>query len=211
MSKKDYPLGDHELLELIRHSSDSEAIREQIMKIEDINAPILDEKGYSTTYLHEAVGESNLTAVQVLLDNGADPNYSNCDLICDCALWELQYCDFSFDDPKNRIQIAKEFFLHGADPNLIPDGELESLYDYVLFKVFNDDDLTGAEWDYLDDFYTLLIAFGGGGKGYRKPDLSEPIDKDRIDDYRIEYELCDDNYHIKGYVVNPEGDRIGEV
>lgn len=211
MNKKDYPVGDHELLELVRHSSDTEEIREKVMKIENINEPILDEKGYSTAYLYEAVGESNLTAVQVLLDHGADPNYSNADLIGDCPLWELQYCDFSFADPKIRYQIAKEFFQHGADPNLTPDGEVESLYDYVLFKVFNDDDIVGPEYDYLLSFYNLLIAYGGGGKGYRKPVFSEVIDKDRIDDYQIEFEMCDDNYHIKGYVVNPEGERIGEL
>ncbi len=210
MSKKDYPVGNPELLELVRHSSDAEAIREQVMKIESINEPILDEKGYSTTYLYEAVGESNLTAVRVLLDNGADPNFSNTDLFGDCPLWVLQYCDTNYDNPKIRYQIAKEFFRHGADPNLTPDGEVESLYDYVLFKVF-DGDIVGSEFDYLLSFFKLLIAYGGGGKGYRKPILSEEIDKDRIDDYQIELEMCDDNYHIKGYVVNPEGERIGEL
>ncbi len=159
MDKKEYPAGDPELLKLIRHSCDAEEIREQVRKIENINEPILNEEGYSTTYLYEAVSASNLPAVQVLLESGADPNYYNDDLIYDCPLWELQYCD-EFD-PEIRYQIAEEFFQHGADPNFILDEEADSLYEYVRYKLYNDSP-PSPEFDYLLKFYNLLIAYGGG-------------------------------------------------
>ncbi len=67
------------------------------------------------------------------------------------------------------------------------------------------------QWDYLLDFYNLLVAYGGGGLGYPKPQFEEEIDKDQIDDYQIEFELCEDNYHIRGYVVDSDGKRIGKL
>ena len=47
--------------------------------IPDLNEPILNLNGCSTTYLYEAQSYNNLEAVRLLLDNGADPNYKNLD------------------------------------------------------------------------------------------------------------------------------------
>ena len=205
---EDYPIGDSVLLDLLRYSSDSIAIRRELKNV-DLNQPILNERSMSTTYLYEAVRENNLTAVRVLLNNGADPNYVNNNLTHDCVLWDLQYCDMENDDPGIRFQIAKEFFRHGADPNIVPEAGEESLYDYVTFKVFNDS--PGYDWDYLLDFYLLLIAYGGGGLGYPKPEFIKEIDKDKIDNYRLAFERCDDGYHIAGYILSPDGEKIGRL
>ena len=208
MMQKNYPKGDKELMDLLRHSSDEEAIRRKVLEVGDLNQPIIDEQDTSTTYLYEAVGENNLAAVKVLLDNGADPNYVNNDLIGDCALWDLQYWDVENEDPNIKYQIAKAFFQHGADPNIIPEAGEENLYEFVMYKVFNEG--VDKDWDYLLNFYKLLVAYGGGGMGYPKPKFWEEIDRDRIDEYRIEFVLCDD-YHIDGYVIDPDGKRIGEL
>lgn len=204
-----YPKGNKELLDMLRNSSDETAIRNKLSEIGDLNQPILDERGDSTTYLFEAVEENNLVAVRTLLNHGADPNYFNEDLLDDCALWDLQYWDIENEDPNIKYQIAKEFFQHGADPNIIPYKGGESLYDYVWFKVIEDG--VDKDWDYLLNFYKLLLAYGGGGIGYPRPHFSGEIDKDRIGDYKIEFVFCDDNYHIDGYVVDPEGKMIGKL
>ena len=209
MEKGNYPKGDKELLDLLRHSSDETAIRSKISEIDNLNQPILDEQGDSTTYLYEAVEWNNLIAVRVLLDHGADPNYCNEDLLGDCALWDLQYWDIENEDPSIKYQIAKEFFRHGANPNLIAEEGGEPLYDFVLYKVFNEG--VNKDWDYLLSFFKLLVAYNGGGVDYPKPRLWAKIDKRKIDDYWIEFAMCDDHYHIEGFLLDPNGNRIGEL
>ena len=155
--------------------------------------------------LQNAVDNNDYYAVKALLENGADPNTIDSDE--NCPFWDLQYPPDDLQDAGTRLGIAKLFLEHGADPNLKCD--LESLYDSVMYDIFND--MSDPDWDYLLEFYKLLVAYGGGGHGYPRPVLSETIDKARVDDYKIVFEQCEDGYHIQGYIVDPEGKEIGTL
>ena len=210
--KNTYPQGDIELLAMFAGGNvDSERASTILSTISDINAPILDLNGYSTTYLYEAQSSCSVDAVRLLLQMGADPNYCNLNLISSCALWDLQYADpetYGAGAYKAKYEIAKLFFAFGANPNISVEGE--TLFDFITFKVY-DGDYHGQELRFLVDLYKLLIIYGGGGSCYPKPELTEAIDMGRIDDYTVELLLCDDGYHITGYLLNPEGIRIGHL
>ena len=154
--------------------------------------------------IQAAVDNNDYSAAKFLLDHGADPNLISDQY--DCPFWNLQYIDED-QNIKTRIDIAKLFLDHGADPNLKCDGE--TLYDYVLFKIFNE--MSDPNWEYLLEFYKLLIAYGGGGFSCPKPVLSEPIDKTRVNEYDICFFPCADGYHLEGYIFDPDGKDIGKV
>lgn len=207
---KDCLPGNTELLELLRQQSfDKERATQILEDIPDINQPILDENGYSTTYLYEAQGANAVQAVHFLLEQGADPNFYAPNLLCDCPLWDLQYRADEETDNAARYEIAKLFFQYGANPNMMRDGE--SLYDCVVYEVYNH--IGDRGWDHRLLFYKLLIAYGGGeDKGiYGKPDISEPIALDKIDDYEVVLRRCEDGYHIRGILLNPDGKEIGRL
>lgn len=180
--------------------------------IPDINQPILNENGDSTTYLYEAQEANAVEAVRLLLERGADPNHRNLNVLYDCPLWGLQYWPDDEADDGKRFEIAKLFFEYGANPNLINDGD--HLFEYVAYRVYEDDwiGIDGAEferrWKYLCNFYKLLIAYGGGDR-YYKPELSEEIQLDRLEDYEVIVRTCEDGYHVQGILLDPEGNEIG--
>ncbi len=208
---KEYPTGNPEFLEMINSGSFNEQRAMEIMARIDLNQPINIPSGVSdtsTTYLYEAVAANNLSAVAFLLDNGANPNLNDPELIGSCALWELQYID-SNQDWKTRYEIGKLFFLHGANPNLRCDGE--TFYDYILFKVYNDTPNDENDWRNLLQLYKLLVLYGGGGKalGRERPELKEDIDLRKIDEYEVQLHVCDDGYHIAGTLVDGEGNEVG--
>ncbi len=207
---KEYPTGNPDFLEIINSGGFDEQRAKEIMAGTDLNQPINIPFGASfcsTTYLYEAVNANNLPAVAFLLDNGADPNFNNPDLIGDCPLWQLQYIDAD-QDWQTRYKIGKLFFQHGANPNLIIDGE--TFYDYVLFKVYNDIPDDENERENLFHLYKLLVLYGGGGKalGYNRPELIKDIDLGKIDEYDVLLNLCDDGYHITGTLVDGEGNEV---
>lgn len=213
---KDYLLGNKELLELLRQQFfDKERAKQLLEDIPDINQPILNENGYSTTYLYEAQEANAVEAVRLLLEHGADPNFCNSDLSWgDCPLWDLQYWPDDKADDRNRFEIAKLFFEYGANPNLMIDWD--HLFEYVAYRVYEDDwiGIDGAEferrWEYLCNFYKLLIAYGGGDR-YYKPELSGEIQLDRIEDYEIIVRTCEDGYHVQGILLDPDGKEIGQL
>lgn len=150
-----------------------------------------------------------MAAVRFLLEHGADPNLYVPGLISDCALLDLPLLwDDTEDEVPQRLQIAKLFFDFGGDPNLMVYGE--TLYDDVVFTLFND---TPLNWEYTKRLLILLIAYGGGGEpsGYAKPDITEPIDKGRIHEYTLKIFQCEDGYHLEGHIFNPDGMDIGIV
>lgn len=187
---------------------DSTAVLGVLTKLGDINQPFKTRDGFETTFLQIAQENNNYDAVKLLLENGANPN----EIIGEGSLaysplWDLQYPP---DDPKDthtRLEIAKLFFEHGADPSLKIDGE--RLYDYVMFKVFNE--MGDSDWEYTLSFYKLLVAYDAEGDIYGKPSFSEPIDKRRIDEYDIKFYRCEDGYHIEAYLENPNGEEIGRL
>ena len=206
---KEYPTGNAEILQMIAGGSFDEILAEKLLLGTDLNAPICDLSGNSTTYLYEAESENNLPAVAFLLAHGADPNLNDPDLICDCALWDLQYLDEG-QDWETRYEIAKLFFQYGADPNLESDGE--SLYDYVLFKVYNDDFDNINDYENICHLYKLLVIFGGGRKDgvYRKPDLKN-VDPNKVDSYDVIFLPHEDGYHICGFLVDDEENTLGRL
>ena len=204
--EKTYPQGNSELLSLLRTRPFDRVRAEQILSsIEEINAPVLDEKGYSTTYLGVACDENNYDAVALLFQYGADPNTSIPELIPNWPLWNLQFFAEEPSDDKIRLKIAKLFFENGADPSLCCEGEF--LYDSVVYEVYNEPG--GRLWEYFIEFYKLLLAYGAVGQEYGPPSLAEPIDKNRIEEYDIVFRKCEDGYHIEGHLISPEGRDIG--
>lgn len=163
-------------------------------------------KGASAACLYEAIENNDLESIQFLLENGVDPNACNPDSADFCPLWDLQYPPDDESDCETRYEIAKLFFKYGADPNIEWDGE--TLFDFVTYEIYNH---VGQTWEfgYLCRFYKLLVLYGGGGHGYGKPEFSEPIIHERADEYSIAFEICEDGYHIRGHLLNPEGKEIG--
>lgn len=158
---------------------------------------------YDTTLLIEAVDSCNPDAVRFLFEHGADPNYINEDY--DCPLSDLQ---FGYDDPEDdqdRYKTAKLFLEYGADPNLMVEGE--TVFDAVTYSVY--DDFGELDFPYLVEFYKLLVLYGGGGFGYEKPELSEPVDLNRADEYKVRFRFLEDGHHIEGHLLDPDGKDIG--
>ena len=209
MKEKEYPTGNPEFLEMIQGRKFDAQRAKEIMAGVDFNLPV-SVSSYSTTYLYEAMSENNLPAVAFLLDNGADPNFNDPDLVMDCALWDLQYLDVG-QDWQTRYEIAKLFFKYGADPNLKCDGE--TLYDYILFKVYEDDPNDDNDWENLLHLYKLLILYGGGGEASQhysgRPELTASIDMSKIDEYDVRLHICEDGYHIAGHLVDGEENEVG--
>lgn len=108
---REYPQGNTEfLMQIKQRPFNTTRAAELLPEIGDVNTPILDDAGYSTTYLHEAESENNLEAVRLLLEQGADPNYCNDNLTRFCALFDLQFCADDERDNPVRYEIAKLFF-----------------------------------------------------------------------------------------------------
>ena len=212
LSNETYKKGNVELLNMfISKCFDRNTATRLIAEISDLNQPILDLNGYSSTYLYEAQTYNNVEAVRFLLENGADPNLDIPELISDCAITDLHFLwEEMHEEVSQRLEIAKLFFDFGGDPNLMYDGE--TLYDHVIWEVFNDD-ISPHDWEYIKSFLVILIAYGGGGgkSRYGKPVLSEPIDKARISEYDLLLFPCADGYHLEGHLFNPDGIDIGAI
>ncbi len=195
-----------ELLNLVRAKPfDEVSVSRLLDEIGGIDEPIEDNRDL-TTYLFAATEENNLRAVRFLLDHGSDPNMIIGEWE-DCPFEDLQFPPDDKADNQERLEIAKQFLEHGADPNLKTNGE--SVYDYVTYEAF--EHIGEYDRDYLLKFYLLLIAFGGGGKEYPKPELTEKIDLDHIFEYDFKFFRCEDGYHLEGHVFTPDGRDIGRV
>ena len=210
--KEIYPVGNVELLSMFESKTfDTTRASQLLSEIADLNSPISDLKGYSTTYLYEAETYNNVEAVRFLLENGANPNLDYIELINGCALTDLHFLwEEMTEEAEQRLSIAKLFFDFGGDPNL--NYEFETLYDHVLWEIFNDS-ITPHNWEYLKRFFILLIAYGGGCKDsrYGKPVLRETIDKSCINQYDFKLFKCEDGYHLEGHLFDPNGNDIGTV
>ena len=204
-----YPAGNATVLGMIESGRFDSGLADDFLYGVDINAPICDLHGYSTTYLYVAVSKNNLPAVKYFLEHGADPNLYIPELISDCALWDLQYLDIG-QNWETRYEISKLFFQYGANPNIKCDGE--TLYDYVLFKVYNDTPRDDDDWENLRHFYKLLVLYGGGEDTgeYPKPRL-EDIDPKNADEYDVILMQHEDGYHIIGKMVDDDGNVVGDL
>lgn len=207
-----YGKGSPELLAMFKSKVfDCAVARRIIADIPDVNKPILDLNGYSTTYLYEAEENNNIEAVRFLLENGADPNLDIPDLINGCPLHDLHFLwEEMQEEEQQRLEIVRLFFEFGANPDIL--YEVETLYDHVLWEVFNDS-ITPHDWEYIKMFFIFLVAYGGGKEAsrYGLPNLTEPIDKNRIYEYDFKLVPCEDGYHLEGHIIAPDGKDIGTV
>ncbi len=204
-----YPTGNKTVLQMIDSGTFEAALAEVLLNGVDLNAPICDLSGYSTTYLYEAVSNNNLQAVAFLLEHSADPNLNIPELIGDCALWQLQFLDIG-QDWQTRYEISKLFFQYGANPNIKCDGE--SLYDDVVYEVYNELPSDDGWRENLLHFYKLLVVFGGGTEegAYGKPCLKN-VDSSKVDEYGIRFSRHADGYHISGFLVDGNEKIVGEL
>lgn len=201
--------GNPVILKMIVDGSFDSDLADDLLSGTNLDDLIYNENGYTTTYLNEAVMSANLPAVRYLFEHGADPNYCN-DEECVWPLSELQ-TNYSNNDVSDQYEIEKLFFKYGADPNLLIEG-LETVYDSVVFQVYNDSPSNAADRENLRQFYKLLVLYGGGNSpsGYGKPSL-EGVDISKMDDYRVQLYQCEDGYHIMGFLVDKEGNKIAEL
>jgi len=205
----EFPTGDKTVLQMIESGTFDAVLAETLLSGVDLNAPICDLSGYSTTYLRKAVDYNDLPAVAFLLAHGADPNLHLPELFDDCALFQLQFL-YPEHDPQTRYEISKLFFRYGADPNIKIDGDY--LYDDVVFDVYNEPPSDDDAWEYLLRFYKLLVVFGGGSEDgiYGKPRLKN-VDPSKVDEYGIRFSRHEDGYHICGFLVDANENVIGEL
>ena len=150
-----YGKGNPELLAMFKSKVfDCAVARRIIADIPDVNKPILDLNGYSTTYLYEAEENNNIEAVRFLLENGADPNLDIPDLINGCPLHDLHFLwEEMQEEEQQRLEIVRLFFEFGANPDIL--YEIETLYDHVLWEVFNDS-ITPHDWEYIKKFFIFF-------------------------------------------------------
>lgn len=206
-----YVKGNPELLAMFKSKVfDYAAAQEIIADIPDLNKPILDLNGYSTTYLYEAEENNNIEAVRFLLENGADPNLDIPGLINGCPLHDLHFLWEEMEEEQQRLEIVRLFFEFGANPDI--QYEIETLYDHVLWEVFNDS-VSPHDWNYIKKFFICLAAYGGGKKPsrYGIPNLTEPIDKNRIYEYDFRLVPCKGGCDSEGHIIAPDGTDIGTV
>ena len=117
--KEIYPAGNVELLSMFESKTfDTTRASQLLSEIADLNSPISDLKGYSTTYLYEAETYNNVEAVRFLLENGANPNLDYIELINGCALTDLHFLwEEMTEEAEQRLSIAKLFFDFASSSN----------------------------------------------------------------------------------------------
>lgn len=179
---------------------------EQLMRQVDVNQ-VFAVSGYrwKTVLLECAATHANVPMVELLLRNGADPN-----LIFDdeATLWNLQYNDGETDDEnEQRLIIAQMLLEYGADPLIDPENGGESLLDYVVFAVFNDD--YSELWEYRSRFLILLVAYGAKSD-YCSPRIVKEFDKANMRQYHF-LMVPAGNGKFSGAISDGRGNNIAYI
>jgi len=105
-----------------RAKCDTVRVRRLLSTLKDLNGLIPLSEGYATTYLMEAVRNSNSTMVRLLLEAGAqadfyDPTYFDPYLytpLAEAVTWD----EASFLLAREQLEIAMSLLTYGADPAL---------------------------------------------------------------------------------------------
>ena len=161
---------------------DLEKANELIQQI-DVNEKFKKpDYSWNNTLLECASENANFSMVKLLLENGADPDIVADDL---GPLWSLQYADGETDkENKDRLKIAQLLLEYGANPLIDPENTNEGLFDYVVFKIFNDD--LNDSWEYLVRFFILLVAYGASSD-YCTPHIVKEFDKADMSQYKFRF------------------------
>lgn len=197
----------HELENMVL-SKDFDAGRAEVLiKQIDVNQEFVTNKNnYKTTLLEWAAIWANLPMIELLLECGADPNqfFDN----DESTLWNLQYNDGETDEEnEQRLLIAQRLLEYGADPLVDPDNTGETLFDYVVFAVFNDD--MDELWDYRSRFLILLVAFGAKSK-YCIPRIVGAFDKKNMKQYDF-FMVPEENGKYSGVITDGQGNVVAYV
>ena len=196
--------------ELVNMCKDLDFDREKalnIIKSIDVNEEFIADKYNNKTILLEKAAESaNVSMVELLLENGADPdkifNY------CESVLWKLQYNDGETDEEnERRLIIAQRLLEYGANPLIIPENGGEDLFEFVRFTVFNDSH--NELWKYRSRFFILLVAFGGK-KYYCEPEIFEDFDKSNMKQYSF-YMVPTDSGRYFGVICDENDNDIAFI
>lgn len=150
---------------------------------------------YITTFQVEAINNCNIKMLNLLLENGADPNqvYNG----GESALWNLQYNDGETkEENETRLKMAQLLLKYGANPNMNPDNEPEDLFQWVWFTLWEDgcDEL----WLYRSRFFILLVAYGGK-ESYFVPKIVKTFDETKMEQYRFKFAREDDKALSRDY------------
>lgn len=105
------------------------------------------------SFLFIALFYENENIIQLLLENGADPNIR--DAFGAPAIWDLQ---FEYDNPEYGLHTTRLLLEHGADPNIEWEGEI---FYYYVDTLPADIISSREEFNYLTDLCSLLEEFGG--------------------------------------------------
>lgn len=187
-------------LEIMCRDKDfSEEQAAALLKQTDLNQVFVSSRlpniPYESTLLNEAAESCNFRMVKLLLQHEADPNLVYAQ--GECVLWDRQYPPEPEDEETN-LQIAQLLLEYGANPNIMTEADPEDLFSYVAWSMFNDDpdDL----WVYRGRFFVLLIAYGGSSR-YARPEIVQPFDKTKMQNYHFHLVPEKDNTY-SGIVVD---------
>lgn len=193
---RDLNFNENEALELIKQTD----IKQEFETQNDFGF------SYATTLQVEAISSLNIKMLELLLENGADPNQVYDE--CESALWSLQY-NYGETDEENeiRLKMAQLLLEYGANPNMNPDNEPEDLFQWVWFTLWEDgcNDL----WFYRSRYFILLVAYGGK-EPYLVPAIVKPFDKTKMEQYRFKFAKKDDKALSRDYesIIVDGKDRI---
>lgn len=128
-----------------------------------------------------------LDVLRLLLDHGLDPNISVNE---DNALWMTQYVDA----PNVGAAAMRLLLENGGDPNLyIPPGP-ETLFEFIDFKVWEDD----YDCDHVIQCWLVLMAYGGHWSNGEIPLMM--LDGNKIDVFKrfeeLDYRFSNGQMHI---------------
>jgi len=181
---------------IMNSDATEDEIRKAISGINDVNDVIevpYSEYNYleEDTLLHLASKYSNIRAVKMLLEEGANPNIAAQDNIP--PLWEMQYDGEDSEENDKRLAIAKMLLDYDADPYIVVDHE--KLMHHVDFEVF-EENYSGKE--HICRFYLYLLAYDY----MNSIPMKNKIDKEDLEKYRIEITKSDGRKRLHIYDEN---------
>ncbi len=167
---------------------------------------------YKTTFLEEAIECYNIPMVELLLQNGADPNFIDPKGEADHIFWTLQFADGTTKEEDNiRLEIAELMLHYGADPNCQDDNE------ELLTEIINSYlELEGLPIsidclkEYGMRFMILLIAYGGKSSSY-PVEIVKDFDKSNLKQYKLKKIFPFGRKVTLGVIVDGEGNTVAYV